>query len=159
MKPDSFEIVKQIKEITDFEIGNRPFHTDKAQLGTVQMLNALFGESKYDGYEVVTDQHIYRVLIENEQNCCEDWGYFSSNDSGFECYIGKELIGVHLIDTALNTIKVDDLYLDQGDIQFVDFDFSDGTKLQLAVYNAHNGYYGHPIFILKDDIILKQDTL
>ena len=39
------------------------------------------------------------------------------------------------------------------------FKFADGSVLQFAVYNAHNGYYGHPIIIAKDKEILLQDTL
>lgn len=156
---NTFEIVESINEIIDFEIGNRPFHTDRVSLGMVQMMNGLFGGAKYDGYEVKTNHHSYKVLIDNGQSCCEDWGYFASNDESFERFIGKQLVGVYLTDTALNTKQVDDLYLGEGDVQFVDFCFADGDKLQLAVYNSHNGYYGHPIFVLKDDAILKQDTL
>ena len=155
----ALETVKSIKEIYNFQIGNRPFHTDRAQLGMVQMLNTLMGYSKYDGYEVETNLHSYKILIDNGQCCCEDWGYFASNDESFDRFIGKQLAGVYLTDTALNTKQVDELYLDQGEVQFVDFVFADGDKLQLAVYNSHNGYYGHPIFVLKDDAILKQDTL
>lgn len=155
----ALEMVKSIKEIYNFKIGNRPFHTDKAQFGMAQMLNALMGCSEYDGYEVETNLHSYKILIENGQSCCEDWGYFASNDDSFERFIGKHLSGVYLTDVALNTKKVDELYVDDDQIQFVDFVFTDGDKLQLAVYNSHNGYYGHQIFVLKDDVILKQDTL
>lgn len=158
---ESLGIVESIKEITDFQIGNRPFHTEKAQLGIVQMINALMGYSTYDGYEVKTDKHSYKVLIDNGQCCCESWGYFASNDPDFEQYIGKELEDVRLTDTALNTESVEKsgYYEDEGGIQFADFCFADGSKLQLAVYNSHNGYYGHPIFVLMDDTILHQDTL
>lgn len=156
---NTFEMVESINEIIGFQIGNRPFHSDHARLGTMQMLNALMGYLQYDGYEVKTNLHSYKILIDNGQCCCEDWGYFASNDENFERFIGKQLTGVYLTDTALNTTQVEDLYLDQGDVQFVDFCFADGDKLQLAVYNSHNGYYGHPIFVLKDENILKQDTL
>lgn len=116
----------------------------------------------FDGYEVATDDGKYLVLIENEQNCCENWGYFSSNDN-FEKYIGKELTGVYLTNTALNTQKFGELqrdyWLEDDQIQFVDFCFSDGDKLQLAVYNAHNGYYGHAICVMHDDQFMLDDGL
>ncbi|MBR3795763.1 MAG: hypothetical protein IKK34_07015 [Clostridia bacterium] len=137
------EIVESIKVVTDIQIENR----------------ALMRCPEYDGYEVKTNQHCYMVLIENEQNCCETWGYFASNDNDLGQYVGKVLAGVYLTDTALNTKKVEELHLDERDIQFVDFVFADGDKLQLAVYNAHNGYYGHSILVIRDDVILKQDTL
>jgi hypothetical protein len=132
-----------------------------SRLGFSQMLSGLFGGyGSYDGYEIKTDEHCFLILISNEQNCCESWGYFSSNDSVSD-FIGKTLIKVELTDTALNSSKVDEsnYYNDEGGIQFVDFKFSDGTVLQFAVYNAHNGYYGHPILILKDENILLSDTL
>ena len=97
-----------------------------------------------DGYKVVTDKQEIFVLISNGQSCCENWGYLSSNDDIKE-FIGAQLNSLTLTDTALKTVDPE-LYLDEGQIQFVNFDTSKGL-LQLAVYNAHNGYYGHDIFI------------
>lgn len=118
--------------------------------------------SFYDGYEVETDDEKYRVLIENGQNCCECWGYFCSNDD-LGRFIGKELTGVYLTDTALNTQKVKELiveyWIEDDQIQFVDFCFSDGDKMQLAVYNAHNGYYGHSICVMRGDERILYDGL
>ena len=45
-----------------------------------------------------------------------------------------------------------------GGIQFVDFVTDRGT-FQLAVYNSHNGYYGHGILVLKNDEVLLEDDL
>ena len=77
-------------------------------------------------------------------------------------YVGKTLLEVVLTDTALNQKAVDKIdYNDDAScvIQFVDFKCSDGSVFQLSVYNAHNGYYGHPIIVIKDDEILLSDTL
>ena len=132
------DIVISIGEILDFQIRSKPH---------------LF----FDGYEVRTTGKTYRVLIENSQNCNEHWGYFSSHDDDFDRFLCKQLTGVYLTDTALDKQKVDSLHLECGDIQFVDFCFSDGDKFQLAVYNAHNGYYGHKVLVLVGDDILKED--
>lgn len=152
-----------VNEIFGFRIGNRPQISGEngSQLGIVGMINYLSGVGiSFDGYEVKTENATYRILIENEQNCCESWGYFSSDDN-YEDFIGKDLVDVSLTDTALNQQKVQESgwYDDEGGIQFVDFKFSDGSVLQFAVYNAHNGYYGHSIYVIKDEEILHSDTL
>lgn len=115
--------------------------------------------SNQDGYRVKTDHHEFYVLISNGQSCCESWGYFSSEDD-LQDFIGANLIEVKLTDVALNQKKVEesDCYSDSGGIQFVDFVTDEGV-FQLAVYNAHNGYYGHSITVLKDEEVLLDDGL
>ena len=98
------------------------------------------GYGEYDGYKITTEKTEYLILIDNGQCCCESWGYFVSEDD-INDYIGKDLIDVALTDKALNNKKLKEsgYYDDYGGIQFVDFKFSDGSVLQFAVYNAHNG--------------------
>jgi len=48
--------------------------------------------------------------------------------------------------------------MDGGGICFVDFITTNGT-FQLAVYNSHNGYYGHGIVVAIDEKIVHDDTL
>lgn len=101
-----------------------------------------------DGYEVVTDGDAdIHVMISNGQSCCECWGYFTSEDDLTQ-FIGAELREVNLVDTALDVrrIKEVDDYLKEDDIQFVNFETNKGM-FQLAVYNMHNGYYGHNIVV------------
>lgn len=152
--------IKDIKEIHDFKI--EPVVNQNGsggKLGMMQMLNILCGYSNMDGYKIETENHTYYVLIDNGQSCCENWGYFSSEDD-LSLFIGNDLIEVRLTDTALNQIVVDKsgYYEDAGGIQFVDF-VTDKGVFQLAVYNAHNGYYGHGIIVAKDEEILLNDTL
>lgn len=112
-----------------------------------------------DGYSVQTDQHQFLVLIENEQSCCESFGIITSEDDHTP-FIGSELREVLLTDRALNQKRVEDsgYYEDDGGIQFVDFRTSRGV-FQLSVYNAHNGYYGHRILVLKDADVLLSEIL
>lgn len=115
----------------------------------------------FDGYKIITSEHEYMILIDNGQECCESWGYFSSDDD-FKKFIGKELVSIELTDTALNKKKLEEVEpygLDEGGIQFVDFKMGNGSVLQFAVYNAHNGYYGHSIMVIKDNKILLQDII
>lgn len=130
------------------------------RLGMSQMINALGGYADMDGYKVETDNHTFFVLIDNSQSCCENWGYMTSEDD-LNYYVGAELLEVKVTDTALNQkvlTKMSNEYVDAGEIQFVDFITDKGT-FQLAVYNSHNGYYGHGIVVAKDNEILLNETL
>ncbi len=140
-------------------------------LGKIQEIKEIFNvtlkgkytlyDEHYDGYMVKTDSHVFQVLIENGQHCCENWGYFSTPDD-CEKFIGAELIDVVLSNTELNQQRcmeiMGDPYfpsdwrsgLSYGDIQFVDFKTNRGVY-QLAVYNAQNGYYGHSIKVIIDE--------
>ena len=102
-------------------------------------------DSTYTGYEVVTDKQRIRVLIDDCQSCCENYGYIASEDN-FDDFIGAELISINATDTALKTYKVRGFGLDVDACQFVTLTTSKGV-LQFVVYNEHNGYYGHDTFI------------
>lgn len=128
-------------------------------LGITQMMNILMGHSSMDGYHVKTTNAEIFVLIDNGQSCCESWGYFSSDDD-MSKYIGATLHSIDLTDVELNkeALEKSGYYQDDGGIQFVDF-VTDKGKFQLAVYNAHNGYYGHGIIVAIDGITICNDVL
>lgn len=158
----SLGIITAIDEVSDVALAPiAPLDgRDGAHAGFSQMLGMLSGCATMDGYKVRTEQHVFHVLINNEQSCCEDWGYLASDDR-LDAFIGVELVGIELTDTALNKEKVDEAAkygFDDGGIQFVDFVTDRGT-FQLAVYNAHNGYYGHGILVAKDNDVLLNDTI
>jgi hypothetical protein len=153
------EIVS-IEMVDNFSLGNnaKMEGSNGSKLGMMGMLNILGGGRSMDGYKVNTEGHEILLLIDNCQSCCESWGYFSSNDDEKE-YIGKELIELRVSETYIGKEKKDEAeYLDEGGIQFVDFITPDGT-FQLAVYNGHNGYYGHGIILAVDGEIILDDTL
>lgn len=155
--------IQEIKEIQNLRLENTGeiYGENNSRLGISQMIRGLGGYGEYDGYSIVTSQHAFLILIDNGQSCCENWGYFSTEDD-FSTYIGKELKEVNLTDTALNKRKVEEngyYGYDAGGIQFVDFVFTDGSVLQFAVYNDHNGYYGHGIIFSRDEEIFYSDTL
>lgn len=115
---------------------------------------------KYDGYKVATEHGVIFILIDNQSFCCEWWGYFSTDDE-LKNYIGANLLDIETTDTALDTRSIDksDCYfLVEADVQFVTFKTDKGV-FQLAVYNAHNGYYGHDIYIFQDDKCLLEGSL
>lgn len=105
---------------------------------------------EYAGYEVVTDKQRITLMIEDESNCCERWGYFLSHDDPQE-FIGATLLDVTLVDAALNVTKVTaetggDRYMDEGAVMFVNL-VTDRGVLQFVAYNAHNGYYSHTAIV------------
>ena len=102
--------------------------------------------SEMEGYKITTDKgHELLVLIDNGQSCCEDWGYFSSEDD-LENFIGAELLKVNLVNSELRVglVKQKTDYVEEDSCMFVNVETSIGT-LQLTVYNEHNGYYSHSV--------------
>lgn len=105
----------------------------------------------FEGYIVVTDKQSIKIGISNEQSCCEDWGYLSTNDDLGD-FIGTELRSVSITDTDLNTKNIEELqYLDAGGAMFVNINTSVGL-LQIVCYNGHNGYYGHAVTVISEQI-------
>ena len=111
--------------------------------------------NKCDGWEVVCDDQTVTVAIGNTQDCCESWGYFNSDDDPSK-FVGANLLRVERVaeDLAKNlvtTIPDMEYGLDEGGAIFVNVVTDRGT-FQLAVYNAHNGYYGHEAVVISRDV-------
>jgi hypothetical protein len=79
-----------------------------------------------------------------------------SSDDEFHEFIGAELLSVDIVDKALN--KKTDIDVYEGGIIFVNIETSKGI-LQFAVYNEHNGYYGHSARVVVGDSELCNETL
>lgn len=134
------EIIESITELNDTSINEEPEVYTRYQ-------------EMYDGYMITTNKQNIYVLISSGQNCCEQYGYISFQDD-LKQFIGSELLSLSVVDTTLNTQTLDSKFpygFDGGDIVFVHFETTVGT-MELAVYNAHNGYYGHRAKILSNTI-------
>jgi hypothetical protein len=109
------------------------------------------GYAREAGFKIITTEQEIVLAIDDSQDCCEEWGYFLTEDDTSK-YVGAELRGVTLTDTNRSSRKFltsyggkyeeDDVHLDSGDVMFVDIETDRGV-LQFVAYNAHNGYYGH----------------
>lgn len=114
-----------------------------------------------EGFEVVTETDTHFVGIDNDQNCCEEWGYLITEDEPEE-FVGAELLEVrYTYDTngELFTRAIEEIpSLDCGGVYFVTFVTSRGD-FQIAAYNAHNGYYGHAVAYLKNGKQLHGETV
>ena len=124
------EIIRSIKSLDDFKL----------------KLAQSDYESSYEGFEIVTDRQRILFGISNQNCCCESWGHLSSEDN-LDYFVGSALLGIKQTDEALKTHDV----LDEAGVIFVTFDTSKGP-LQFAVYNAHNGYYGHAVRLVSEQL-------
>ena len=100
-------------------------------------------ETIYEGFLITTNKQQIRMGIDNDGKCCENWGFFMTNDDLQE-FIGARLLEVKIVDACLNVEKAPDIY--EGDVMFVNFETSHGT-LQFTAYNEHNGYYSHEVVV------------
>lgn len=125
---------------------------------TIKSINVFYETSSEDGVQIIlNDGTEVLFTIENDQRCCEEWGYISSiGNEDAQNFVGARIrnIGVvhgeneYLIQYFDNNrLSVDDAYFirvetDQGDLEFV-------------VYNEHNGYYGHNVLLkIGDDKVV-----
>lgn len=118
------------------------------------------------GYRIQTNKNEYKFLICDEQDCCERWGYLSSDDD-LQSYIGAKLLDISVVDKGLKITNLKllkkigntDDYDDRGEsTMFINLETSEGL-LQFVAYNSHNGYYGHEVFYIINDNIEKQKRL
>lgn len=98
----------------------------------------------FDGIHIKTEKNEIYFLIDNEQNCCESWGYLSSNDDYNE-FIGAEYQGYNNITSEKLSAQIGDV--EEGGTVFLNIITDRGT-LQFAVYNRQNGCYGHKVLII-----------
>ena len=105
--------------------------------------------NNYDGYEIKTNLRSIKLLIENEQDCCEEWGYLSTPDNY------NDFIGAEIYSYSNNLVKN---YNEDKYAQFINFLTSNG-ELIFTVYNLHNGYYSHGCFIIENDKIISNEYL
>lgn len=116
------------------------------------------GYGRESGFEVLLDDGKRVTLaIGDYQDCCEEWGYFLTEDDA-DKFVGAELLNVYVTDTALTNRSVppEGGGLDGGDVMFVNLD-TDRGKLQFVAYNAHNGFYGHTARVASDWVTHEAD--
>lgn len=106
------------------------------------------------GYAITTNKQVIKLLIDNDQLCCESWGYFMSEDE-FDSFIGADIMEISLTDTALNTTKFKKYDIDaewfEGGVMFVNITTSKGL-LQFVAYNEHKGWYGHDAYVISEQL-------
>lgn len=114
-----------------------------------------YSYSRYEGYEIETDKEKIYLLITDSQSCCEHFGYICNEESDdFDAYYGCKITDIECIEEGsynpiLKLAGIESASMvDCLDCAFINIKFKQST-LQFAVYNHHNGYYGHDIRIVK----------
>ena len=131
---------------------------------TIKTISTVYGYrdadwQTWDGYLVETSERKIRLLVDSTQDCCEAWGMVTAAEDEPGYFIGAKLVRIDWTGTDLTKHEdVADLDLDEGGVMFVDFVTNRGT-LQLAVYNSHNGYYGHYAKLVIDGAAVLEETL
>lgn len=111
--------------------------------------------SDTEGVKITTNRQVIQLSIDTRQSCCEQVGYFLSEDEPSE-FVGAVLMGINRVDEALKVTELpvpvnDTDWLYNGGCVFINVETDKGT-LQFAAYNAHNGYYGHAVVIKSNQL-------
>lgn len=110
---------------------------------------------EYDGFRIRTNKQTIYVVIDNCQRCCEDWGYISTPTADeVSELIGTKLLSIDIVNQSLNKTEFVSCPAYEDDFMFVHFNTDRGV-FELAVYNHHNGYYGHRAKLISQQ--LKKD--
>jgi hypothetical protein len=118
---------------------------NKVKLLSVKETTFKYEHNNYEGVIITLEGGIeIKIGIDDDQQCCEKTGFLSSNDD-YSDFIGAEFLTVLTVDTNNLVSKLKDIY--ESDVAFINVETSKGT-LQFAVYNEHNGYYGHDVIVL-----------
>ena len=110
--------------------------------------------SSYEGIVIALDNgETYKLGIDNNSQCCEHWGYITSNDK-YDNFIGAEFIDCRVTTQELCTIEdLPDVY--EGGMMFFTISTNKGD-LQFVAYNEHNGYYSHDVLLVKDTEVIEK---
>lgn len=104
-----------------------------------------------DDYEwlIQTTHGKLRVTIDDQQQCCEDFGIgeLESQDD-VPYFLAADLLKIEITDPELLVREIweEEEPFEPGMAIFVTFLTTKGP-LQIVVYNRHNGYYGHAVKI------------
>lgn len=110
-------------------------------------------EDRYKGIYIQTNKATLKFEISSSRQCCEHFGYFSYSefDKPYEHFIGAEIYQIFISNDKNENQKVFDItegiehsMYDIDAAVFINVMTSKG-KMQIIIYNEHNGYYGHEI--------------
>jgi hypothetical protein len=89
----------------------------------------------YEGLIIETDKGSIKIVISDDQSCCEQWGalFFETPDD-ISQFIGAEILQIEDIN-----IKRDEFIDNETQLRIT----TDKGVIQYAIYNDHNGYYSH----------------
>ena len=100
----------------------------------------------YDGFKIETEDEEIYFVIDNSQECCENWGTYLYTPEDLKDYIGAKYLGYDekSCEEVENALKKECVNSDE--ICFLNILTTKGT-IDFAVYNSHNGYYSHAVIL------------
>lgn len=99
----------------------------------------------YTGFSIQTCAGYIDIGIQKGQQCCESYGYLTSLDN-FNDFIGAQVLSVRVVDKAFNLTDLQSKDICADYCIFVNIETTKGL-FQITVYNEHNGYYGHNVYV------------
>ena len=102
------------------------------------------------GLKIETDRGNIILVIEEFQDCCEVWGStFLETPDDLSKYIGAKILSISdTNDSFTDTFTDEDHEPRETQLKIA----TNKGVLQYAVYNNHNGYYGHATFLQVFDL-------
>ena len=110
-----------------------------------------FDERNWEGYRIKLIGKTIEVRISNEPQCCELWGVIASSDDLNNVY-GWHLYSIDVVKDLgkdNKNILISNIPQKDGEeteVCFVNLNTNHGI-IQFALYNSHNGFYGHDVCI------------
>lgn len=115
----------------------------------IKSIDVFYETQHEDGVQIIlSDGTEVLFTIANGQYCCEDWGYISSiGNEDAQNFVGSVVHDISVV-TKVNsdyiTNTLDKERVDYDNAYFIRVETDQGD-LEFAVYNEHNGYYGHDV--------------
>lgn len=102
--------------------------------------------SNYDGFKIETEDEEIYFVIDNSQQCCENWGTYLYTPEDLREYVGADYLGYDESSCSEIENGLKSEYVESDEICFLNIHTSKGT-IDFAVYNSHNGYYAHAVVL------------
>ena len=99
--------------------------------------------SYWMGYRIIMSDATKNITgkIENTRNCCEKWGIHTK--SNLNEFIGAEYYSIHICEQKRKKYE---------EMRMVDITVTTNRgNITLHLYNEHNGYYLHDVFIQSEN--------
>lgn len=151
------EIITAIKKVDGYT-PNTNECKDPVKPRKIGIGGSIHGFSTYDGILISTTEQEIFIGVDDNESCCESWGYVQSEDS-LDQFIGSLILSIHKVDLALKStqIALDKIFLDEGGAMFINIETTKGL-FQIAAYNSHNGYYGHMAVLVSKQLSTNQQV-
>jgi hypothetical protein len=107
-------------------------------LNIIQHIETFDDTGYWMGYKIIMSDPNKNITfkIENSGYCCEKWGIHTENK--LDKFIGAKYY----------SIKIGNIKIDGDDMSIIDITINTNRgNIVLQLYNQHNGYYAHDVFI------------